>query len=325
METVSLIVPVYCLEKELGRCLDSLLRQTYRALEILLVDDGSTDGSLSVCRRFAETDDRMRVLHHENRGVSYTRNRGLSCATGTYVMFVDGDDEVTPDMVERYASAAASTGADVVIGGLRYIEGGIETDKIPSATGVFEGKAFWELVCRDTTGVYGYVPNKLYRRELLEAHEVRFPEAMAAQEDFAFALSAYGAAKTLCLTDCCGYRYYRVPGKRSAPLPDLLENQRKLYALAARNGVSAQGLSCVGRRVAGHVYGILFSARDEETVRALGELPGLREQLACATGLPAESRRILSRFRREKYRAILRYFRRRRRLKRALGREGGPS
>ena len=98
---LSVIVPVYNLETCLPMCLDSILRQTFSDFELILVDDGSADGSLAVCQEYQEKDNRIRLLHQENGGVSSARNTGLNHAVGQYISFVDGDDFIEPDMYER--------------------------------------------------------------------------------------------------------------------------------------------------------------------------------------------------------------------------------
>ncbi|MDR2115024.1 MAG: glycosyltransferase [Planctomycetaceae bacterium] len=97
-ETISIIVPVYNTEKYLKRCVDSILNQVYNDLEILLIDDGSTDGSGAICDQYAEQDKRVRAIHTPNGGVAAARNTGLDAATGEYVSFIDSDDWITSDM-----------------------------------------------------------------------------------------------------------------------------------------------------------------------------------------------------------------------------------
>ena len=96
---ISVIVPVYNTEKYLRRCIDSILNQTYEALEVILVDDGSTDGSGAVCDEYAEKDARVRAIHQKNGGISAARNAGIDAASGQYIAFIDSDDYVTGDML----------------------------------------------------------------------------------------------------------------------------------------------------------------------------------------------------------------------------------
>ena len=125
---ISIIVPVYNVESYLRKCLDSILAQTYRDLEILVVDDGSTDGSGAICDEYAGKDDRIKVFHTENKGLSCARNLGLDSANGDWIGFVDSDDWIELDMYEVLLRKAEKTGADVVECGV-YEEHSDETIK----------------------------------------------------------------------------------------------------------------------------------------------------------------------------------------------------
>lgn len=111
---ISLIVPIYNSEKHLKRCLDSIVNQTYENLEIILINDGSTDKSLEICKSYLEIDPRVIVLSQENKGVSYARNYGLENVTGEYVGFVDSDDYINLDMYEKLINKAIYEKADIV-------------------------------------------------------------------------------------------------------------------------------------------------------------------------------------------------------------------
>ncbi len=115
MPAISIIVPVYKTEKYLARCVDSLQNQTFRDIEIILVDDGSPDNCPQLCDAFAAADDRIRVIHKPNGGVSAARNAGLDAATGDYIAFVDSDDWVEPNMYEKMMRIAAMHDCDVVM------------------------------------------------------------------------------------------------------------------------------------------------------------------------------------------------------------------
>ena len=111
---ISVIVPVYNVELYLEKCLDSILAQTYSDLEVLVIDDGSTDRCGEVCDRFAEQDHRIKEFHTENHGLSAARNLGLDQMQGKYVGFVDNDDWIEPDMYEMLFNIAEQTNADIV-------------------------------------------------------------------------------------------------------------------------------------------------------------------------------------------------------------------
>ncbi|HEM3457405.1 SP_1767 family glycosyltransferase [Streptococcus suis] len=112
-EVVSVIVPVYNVKTYLARCLDSLLKQRYNNLELILVNDGSTDGSSFILEEYAQKDSRIRVIHQENAGVSAARNRGIEEATGTYITFIDSDDFVDENYIQHLYDAAIETGSDI--------------------------------------------------------------------------------------------------------------------------------------------------------------------------------------------------------------------
>ena len=165
----TIIVPVYNTEPYLPQCLDSILAQTYTNLEILLIDDGSTDRCNEICDRYAARDSRIRVFHTENRGLSAARNLGLDCAKGNYIGFVDSDDWIEPDMYEVLLQKAEETGADIVeCDGFR---------EYPDKT--VEGKRR-ELTIRDPifallrSEIFDGVWDKLWKRHCFE--HIRFPE-----------------------------------------------------------------------------------------------------------------------------------------------------
>lgn len=110
---VSIIVPVYNVEMYLPQCIDSILAQSYSNIEVILVDDGSTDSSLSICREYAERDERIRVYHQNNMGVSAARNTGISNARGEYIAFVDSDDLIRQDYIEKLIFDLSENNADI--------------------------------------------------------------------------------------------------------------------------------------------------------------------------------------------------------------------
>lgn len=119
---VSVIVPVYNVEKFLGRCISSIVSQTYSNLEIILVDDGSKDCSPRMCDAWAQKDARIRVIHKENAGAGMARNTGLACAAGDYICFLDSDDYLAADAVEKALGNAKMTGADLVVFGMQRVD-----------------------------------------------------------------------------------------------------------------------------------------------------------------------------------------------------------
>ncbi len=174
MTKVSIIVPVYNVEPYLNKCIDSILCQTLEDIEILLVDDGSTDLSGDICDGYAALDDRVRVIHKVNSGLSDTRNVGIDAAQGEFIGFVDGDDYIAPEMYESLYCACIEDKTGIAA--CDYIECTVGSDKfISRSTGqcqVMTSEAFFEEVLRYDSPVGVGVWDKLYEKSLFE--KVRF-------------------------------------------------------------------------------------------------------------------------------------------------------
>ncbi len=122
-EKISIIIPVYNAKDYLKRCLDSILNSTYKNIEIILLDDGSTDNSLEICNNYQKKyKDIIKVYSHKNMGVGKTRNKGITLATGKYIMFMDNDDFITEDYIENYYNEISNDNLDVVIGGYERVD-----------------------------------------------------------------------------------------------------------------------------------------------------------------------------------------------------------
>ena len=170
---VSVIVPVYNVEVYLRRCLDSIVDQTYTNLEIIVIDDGSTDRSSAICDKFAAEDPRIQVIHQNNQGLSAARNAGLDVCCGDYICFVDSDDWIEPDMVEALYTAVINNTADIACCE-RYIhKGTIVTEDICDRIVIIEDTE--EIINRLLLGyIDTMVWNKIYKSELFD-RELRFP------------------------------------------------------------------------------------------------------------------------------------------------------
>lgn len=185
---ISIIIPVYNASECLDRCLLSVMDQTDASFEAILVDDGSTDDSPAICDRYASEDERFRVIHKENGGVSSARNAGLDAATGSYIMFLDADDVLSHDALE----ILSTKDCDLAVGGFRKVVCG-KTDycRIPKYDKVYIGP---DQICSFLDDNIGkkdcYMLNsscfKLYRRSLLEENALRFDEQLKYGEDKLF-------------------------------------------------------------------------------------------------------------------------------------------
>ncbi len=176
---VSIIVPVYKSKDTLKRCVESLLAQTVEDTEMILVDDGSPDGSGELCDKLAEGDSRIRVIHKENGGVSSARNAGIEAAKGEYLLFADSDDYVEPDMVEKLLSSIGDD--DIAICGFHHHYQGRDIVRIPEVPGQSGEENFLALYGE---GFLNMPWNKLYKRELTGC----FDESLSLGEDLLFNL-----------------------------------------------------------------------------------------------------------------------------------------
>lgn len=200
-ELISIIVPVYNVECYLRSCIESILNQTYRNLEVILSDDGSTDSSGKICDSYAHSDCRVRVIHKENGGLSDARNAGIDLAVGSYYMFVDSDDTITPDTVERLYLAAKENACEIAVCNMiRVYEDKTEepfykpVDKL----------TVWKDHARFETLKQPSACNKLFRAELFEG--IRFPKGKYYEDTFIYHLLIH-RANSVVLTGHDGYRY----------------------------------------------------------------------------------------------------------------------
>ena len=218
---LSIIVPVHNTAPWLRRCLDSLVGQTYRDLEIICVNDGSTDASGAILDEYAARDARIKVIHQKNAGVSAARNRGLDAATGAYVTFVDADDWVEPDAYEKVVSVFSDS-VDLVCFGVD-VEG-VDDSGLEEYCNLMPDTEMG-LSPRFIAGMNTSVWNKVYRVDIIRKHAVRFPEGQAYGEDVAFV--------------CC----YASVGKHVVGVSD------KLYHYVLHEG-SAMAAPSIGLRIA---------------------------------------------------------------------------
>lgn len=223
-ELVSIIIPLYNAEKYVDKILPCVLGQTYSALEILLVNDGSSDGTLAKCQQYQRQDARVRVLSQENGGVSAARNRGLAEAKGEYISFVDADDYLKPDFIEVLYRAATAEDCDVVCSDLIEATDGYnlpEDSAASRAERTIENPA--EVLrdyCKNTDQYGAVVWAKLWKRELAQSEQ--FNRQMHYGEDTLYVQKALHHAKRIKLLRYRGYYYIRwdLSATKRKPLND---------------------------------------------------------------------------------------------------------
>ena len=177
MKLISVIMPVYNVAEYVEASIISVLKQNFDNFELLIIDDGSTDGSENICDRYAAKDNRIRLWHTENQGVSAARNIGLDNAHGEYICFIDSDDTYTDDTLEKFYSVITGYGGDIAIGALREIDGNGNLKKIETFTDLknedYTEEEFWNRHAEKGIIAGTIVMTKIYRKEIWDG--IRFP------------------------------------------------------------------------------------------------------------------------------------------------------
>jgi len=286
---VSVIVPVYNAEQTLARCVDSILFQTFKNIEVILVNDGSTDQSLALCQAYAGQDARVRVIDRINGGVSQSRNDGIEAAQGVYLMFADSDDWLPENAVTLLTAATQSTGCQMaigrfyrVIGENRYIKGHI------SLTQTMTRRQFAEYMMNAPANFYyGAMWNKLYRRDIVQRYGLRCSQALSYCEDALFNLEYLQYVDTVAAVNAPVYYYVKRKGSLVSRLPvktvimaklRLFEYYKNLYEaldIYEENSLRVQSF-------------LVSSAKDG------GRMPDVRPPRAAVRKVPAPARKTAS-------------------------------
>ena len=203
-ELVSIIVPVYNTEKYVERCIKSICNQTYKNIELLIIDDGSTDNSGKICDKWAEKDIRVKVIHEENRGVSIARNRGIELSQGDYIGFVDSDDVIDEHMYENMLEEAHKGNYDIICCNGYFMYSGEEKKIIISN---YESK---ELECKNymlfSIQNGGYVCNRIYKKTCIK--NIEFRKDIYILEDLLFNMEISEKCKKIKYINNPLYFYY---------------------------------------------------------------------------------------------------------------------
>ena len=222
---LSVILPVYNREQSLGGVATAVLNQSYKPIELIIVDDGSTDGTVELCRRLSEQHTNVTALRKENGGPSSARNLGLRAAKGDYIAFMDSDDGLDPHMYGRLIRSIEESGADIALCGFDSVE----KSEQPSGAEVFTDKKedMLELLTDIRRGFGWGVWNKVYKRELLSGLE--FDEKLRINEDLDFNIRAFLKASAISYTEAKLYHY----NKENEGLSKAPDIERYLKAMEA--------------------------------------------------------------------------------------------
>lgn len=243
---VSVVVPVYNVEPYVGRCIRSICEQTYHNLEIILVDDGSTDGSGKICDAYAEQDTRITVFHQKNGGLSAARNKGIDAAKGAYIAFVDSDDFISSTFIDVLVTLAEKTGSDIVQVSVKaflekngFTGEGMECDPASLTPEMLTGRDMCAAMFNNAYEGCGVVWNKIYRAHLFK--DRRFPLGKFHEDDFLVYQLFWHAGK-VAVSDVQQYFYQsHRPGsimhqKYSVKRLDGLEARREQFTFFAAQG-----------------------------------------------------------------------------------------
>lgn len=242
---VSIVVPVYNVEKYLRECIDSLLSQSYQNIEIILVDDGSKDSSGSICDEYAQMDTRIIVIHKKNEGLGFARNTGIEASHGEFVVFVDSDDYADSDMIKQLLQPITEDGADTCIGGFKRVDNHkniIYTEKYvrQSFDGADVYNSFFMRILGSSPSSHDAfrmsVWNAIYSLDIIKENNIRFPsERKLISEDLVFDSDYYKYAKKIFVIETVSYNYRVAQGSltnsyrenKVAMICDLYEEMEK--------------------------------------------------------------------------------------------------
>lgn len=213
MSKVSVIIPVYNADKYIEKCVNSVVNQSYTNIEIILVNDGSQDNSLDLCKRLCYDHQNVICINQINSGPSSARNAGIEAATGEYLQFVDADDYIDSDMTQQLIDRIQDDNTDLVICGYRniYLDDDIQVKKINNNIGIFGvltqkelAKFFYELY----SNLFVNSPcNKLYKSKLLHKNRIRYNESFSLGEDLLFNLDYLKCCSSISIESSCYYNY----------------------------------------------------------------------------------------------------------------------
>lgn len=214
---ISIIVPIYNAEKYIHRCITSIQNQTYKNLQIVLVNDGSTDGSYELCKNYAQKDTRITLVSQKNQGVVAARKTGVREAVGEFIGWVDADDWIEEDYIEKLVNLQKESEAEIVaVAHYHDIGTGSSLVKNGIDAGVYEANSLVsKMLCTGSFFEYGIGPHlytKLFSAHILKKTQSEVTENIIAGDDAAVVYSSILEAKKICISDIAGYHYIQNPG-----------------------------------------------------------------------------------------------------------------
>lgn len=236
MTMVSIIIPVYNAEATLRRCVESILNQEYTEFELILVNDGSSDGSGDICEEYAKQDSRVRVIHKTNSGVSDSRNQGIEAAQGEYIQFVDADDWITADATKLLVREASQEHCDLVITDFyRVIGKRVSRKGSIKESGLLTREELAECMMESPADFYyGVLWNKLFRRDIIMEHGIRMDKKISWCEDFLFNLEYILYIRNASVLQVPVYYYLKTEGSlvsQSSNLSKVVQTKLHIFEI----------------------------------------------------------------------------------------------
>ncbi len=273
MPLVSIIIPVYNAEKTIDRFVDSVLNQTYKDFELLLLDDGSTDGSGGICDGYAKKDPRIRAVHKENSGVSDTRNQGIAMAKGEYLQFLDSDDWLMPNGTESFVRAVTSCPCDMVIADFYRVVGERVSQKGDiQREGVIDREEYAvQMMQKPADFYYGVLWNKFYKRSVIENYGIKMDTAINWCEDFLFNLEYVRHISRVYVLRVPVYYYVKTKGSlvtQGLSVKKTIQMKRTVFAYYNAFYKDVFGEEEY-EKWKGRIYGFLLDAAGDGTVLSL--------------------------------------------------------
>ena len=282
MPFLSIIIPVYNKGQYLNKCIQSIVEQSFTDWEIILVDDGSTDSSPTICDQWSAQDVRIHVIHQRNAGVSTARNNGVKHATGEYIQFTDADDWWDSDSLHKlHLELTNIVEPDLLIFGLtKIVTNGCRIIVTPEKTGEIAKTSFFSNLIQEqsSSGIFGCVANKIISRKFIIDNELVFNDSYKLMEDYDFFLSAYERAKIIVLSQFSGYLYLQ-GAENSSTSSSFIYNRADIIKILIKSyrmrvafcGISETDLFLIGRQIGGQIVASFFELQNPSyyTVKSL--------------------------------------------------------
>ena len=216
MARLSVIVPIYNASKYLDKCIRSIVNQTFQDIEIILINDGSIDNSLSICSKYAEKDDRIKIINQDNKGVSVARNKGIEISTSQYITFIDPDDDIDIEMYKDMLNNIVENDCDVCLCNYMYKNRSKEKEiKLPFKEGKYEYNSIKKIIISmlggselDDEPIMGSVWRGIYKKDIIQKHLITFPINIRPMQDLVFIVEYLSVCKTLYINENSYYNYY---------------------------------------------------------------------------------------------------------------------